>query len=103
MKKCVENVKIEFSVQTTPMQTNFVKKDALYKVHTILTQSLFLKNYIMLISQFRSRFYLRKVITIIFVCMCMYMSVHVCTYYVFVCMCMFGAVASQCFMYEPDL
>ena len=69
------------------MQTDFVKKDALYKVHTILTQSLFLKNYIMLISQFRSRFYLRKVIMIIFVCMCVYMSVHVCTYYVFVCMC----------------
>ena len=67
MKKCVENVKIEFSAQTTPMQTIFVKKDALYKVHTILTQSLFLKNYIMLISQFRSRFYLRKVLRL-FLC-----------------------------------
>ena len=85
-----------------PICRQFLKRCLVQSAHN-LTQSLFLKKYIMLISQFRSRFYLRKVLQLFLcarVCTWMYMCVH--TIYVFVCMCMLGAVASKCFMYEPD-
>ena len=82
MKKCIENVKIGILSPNYHYVDYFCQNRCLIQSARNLKSSSFLKNY-MLVSQFRSWFYLRNEL-FFYVHACVYMSVNVHTY---VCIC----------------